>query len=242
MLGSCAGTAFLAVVGYALIASTGTDDLDDVPAVEPAAPVVMAPSPGAPAGPALPEAPAPAAPVSLDGILLKGVMGGGPEGGAAIISAAGEEHPVRVGRDVQPGLRLKSIGVAYAVLSTSGGDVRIELNRAGATSLGSVSPTASQPAAASPATAATERRETIEFQLGLKPMRSNGRVAGFALRPDARIPRFQRAGLVPGDVIVAVNGSGFDEERLMELSWGLANSTATELEFIRNGRRMKVQL
>ncbi len=43
-------------------------------------------------------------------------------------------------------------------------------------------------------------------------------------------------------MILRVNGSTLDEERLGELSWEIANASRTEFEYVRGGRRMKAIL
>ena len=43
-------------------------------------------------------------------------------------------------------------------------------------------------------------------------------------------------------MILAVNGSTFDEERMLELSWQIANSSRTEFEVERGGRRIRLAL
>jgi type II secretory pathway component PulC len=56
------------------------------------------------------------------------------------------------------------------------------------------------------------------------------------------MPALERAGLRPGDVVVGVNCSGFDEERMLELAWQIANSTRTEFEVERGGRRTRLAI
>lgn len=96
------------------------------PAAQPAqaAPAVAVPSPpvAAPAQPAAPPAPA---------FVLQGVFGGGPRGGAALIAAGGQTRRVPIGREVAPGVTLKSVGIDHAVLVGPGGEVRLELARSG---------------------------------------------------------------------------------------------------------------
>ena len=54
------------------------------------------------------------------------------------------------------------------------------------------------------------------------------------------MPALERAGLRPGDLILSVNGSRFDEERMLELAWEMANASRTEFEIERGGRRMRL--
>ena len=60
--------------------------------------------------------------------------------------------------------------------------------------------------------------------------------------PGASLPLLERAGLRPGDVIVRVNGSQFDQERLEELAWTLANSDAVTFEIERDGRPQRLAI
>ena len=96
-------------------------------------------------------------------------------------------------------------------------------------------------APAAPARAA-QREETLRYRLGLAPRRAGGRVTGFTVRSDVEMPALARAGIRPGDVIIGVNGSAFDEERMQELAWQIANSTRTRFEVERGGQRLRLTL
>jgi type II secretory pathway component PulC len=90
--------------------------------------------------------------------------------------------------------------------------------------------------------AATQGDDTLRYRLGLEARRVGARTAGFTVRPGVSMPALERAGLRPGDVILSVNGSGFDEERMLELEWELANTPRTEFEVERSGRRIRLSL
>ena len=76
--------------------------------------------------------------------------------------------------------------------------------------------------------------------MGLTPRKVGGRTTGFAIRPGANLPALQRAGLQPGDVLVAVNGQAFEsEEKVMELAREIAGSYTADFEFERGVKRMK---
>jgi general secretion pathway protein C len=77
----------------------------------------------------------------------------------------------------------------------------------------------------------------------LQPVRSNGRIQGFAIKPNAVLPQLQQAGLQQGDMLVAVNERAFDsEEKVLELSNEIATSRTAGFEFIRNGKKMTASL
>jgi hypothetical protein len=222
---------FLAAVAgtYAwLAAATGTQVVQS-----PAAPA--APAPAAPAP--LPQAaPAPAPiPGSALGLILYGVSGGGSTELAAIIgSASGGQRLVRMGKDFQPGLTLTEVGPDYAVLVTGGQPARLELRRFGEAF-----------AAGAPNRGDSERERGIQtavLRQILKPVVSNGRIGGYALKGGESLPQLQKAGLKTGDVILSVNGSQFDEERMSELAWEMGNSSKTEFVFVRDGKKMRASL
>lgn len=195
-----------------------------------AAPVQALPSPPPPPSPEPVEAPAPAAPiVSVEGLVLYGVSGGGAAGMAAVIGrASGYPRIVPVGRDYRPGLTVKEVGAAYAILVSGGQETRLELN-------GTATPV--QPAAPRPA--AGQSLNAVDLRLGLAPRKAGG----FQVKAGADLPMLRQAGLRPGDVIVAVNGQAFDsEEKLMELPREIAGSYTAVFEFERGGKRMKATL
>lgn len=187
------------------------------------------------AQPAPPPAAAMAAPPQTDASQLRlfGVMGAG----AVLGFADGSQRYVPIGRDVLPGLRLVRVEVRHAVLQSAGGEIRLGFD-------GVAAAPAAPPgqAATAPTGEAALREETTRYRLGLAPRTQSGRVTGFAVRPGADLPALARAGIRPGDVIVSVNGSTFDEERMLELAWQLANSTRAEFEVERGGRRVRMAL
>jgi hypothetical protein len=209
-----------------------------------ASPATTAPQPrrpdplpvAAPAAAATEAAPAPAPiPGSALGLILYGVSGGGSTELAAIIgSTSGGQRLVRTGTDFQPGLRLTEVGPDYAILVAGGQAARLELRRFGDAS-----------AQGAPGKSDSERERGIEAAVLrniLKPVVSNGRIGGYALKGGENLPQLRKAGLRAGDVILSVNGSQFDEERMSELAWEMRNASKTEFVFIRGGRKIRASL
>ena len=206
-------------------------------------PVVQAPPP--PPAPMPPssmttDAPAPAPLVSTEGLILYGVSGGGPAGMAAIIGrASGAPRVVPVGRDYRPGLTVKEVGATYAILLGGGQETRLDLN-------GSSRPVEPRSAEAAPPSAlppAIQGMDAPALRLGLRPRRTSGRISGFELKSGADLPALLRAGLRPGDVIVAVNGQAFEsEEKLLELPREIAGSYVAEFDVERGGIRVRLSL
>ena len=244
------GVALLLFLVFLLLPSSDEEEpgveLADAP---PAAAVAPPPAPP-PASFALstPPPPPPPAAIAAPGtgaaMVLRGVMGGGPSGGAAIFAMPdGSQRLVRIGREIQPGMTLTGIGISHATLSSGGGALRMELNKPGAVPVAQAAPTpAPTPAAvpAAPASAPDRQRETLQYRTGLTPVKAGGRTTGFAIKPGASLPMLERAGLRPGDVLLAVNGQPFDrEEKVVELAGEIAGSYTAEFEYERAGKRMK---
>lgn len=221
--------AIVVLVSLLLRGGGGTPPPPVGPAAAPAPPPMAAPPP-APAAP--PPPPAPAADLSqlrLHGLLASGAVLGFANGGQRLVP---------VGRDALPGLTLVRVEQNHAVFRGAGGEVRLGFDGVAAARPGTA---AGAPAPAAAGEAA-QREETLRYRLGLAPRMAGGRVAGYIVRPNVEMPALARAGIRPGDVIVSVNGSSLDEERLQELAWNIANSGQTRFEVERGGRRMQLSL
>jgi hypothetical protein len=162
------------------------------------------------------------------------VSGASPSAAAIIGSRLGGQRVVTVGKDYRPGLRLAEVGVDYAVLHNGTQGVRLELSRYAAG--GSARATASLPAEEE------QKLEAAVLRNILRPVMANDRIGGYALRTGESLPQLIRAGLQPGDVIMSVNGSQLDEERMSELAWHMGNAGKTEFVFMRNGRKMRASV
>ena len=203
------------------------------PVAPPSPPTYATPPPQpAPMPVAMAPAVAPAADASqlkLYGLLASGAVIGFPNGGQRLVP---------VGREAMPGLTLVRVEQNHAVFQGPAGEVRLGFD-------GVAQPTSESGAAAPPRVAtgqAAQREETLRYQLGLAPRMANGRVSGYTVRSNVEMPALARAGIQPGDVIISVNGSNFDEERLQELAWNIANSNETRFEVERGGRRIQLNL
>lgn len=198
------------------------------PEPQAAVPPMPAPAPIA-AAPMAPPAPA----ADLSGLRLHGLLASG----AVIGFANGNQRLVPVGREALPGLTLRRIEQNVAVFDSAGGELR----------LGFEGPVQAGPGDAAPAPAAlpaeaAQREESLRYRLGLAPRRQSGRVTGFTVRSNVEMPALARAGIRPGDVIVRVNGSAFDEERMGELAWQIANSSRILFEVERGGQQLRLAM
>ncbi|HEX8381552.1 MAG TPA: type II secretion system protein N [Allosphingosinicella sp.] len=202
---------------------------------EPLPPVVAEPGSVTPPVQAPPPAAA-AAPMagSALGLILYGVSGGTKDPAAIIGQESGGQRLVAVGRDFRPGLKLTEVGQDYAILLAGDRAARLELRRFGGALPG-------RPLQAD-GSAGEQRIEAAVLRNMLKPVVSNGRIGGYALKGGESLPQIRQAGLQPGDVIVSVNGSQFDEERMGELAWEMRNTSKTEFVFLRGGKRMRASV
>jgi len=246
LIGIAAAVALIVLI-YLLTRGGGDEEPVELTAA-PTAPATVAPAPlpVVPVVAAPPPPMAPAAPVgdtsALSTIVLRGVSGGGPGGGAAIFALpSGGQRVVRMGREVIPGVLLQGIGIDYVIVSAGGSGMRLSLGKAGgvpvAAPLGAGASPTSAPRADVGQSAA---RQTMAYRAGLAPRRSGGRVTGFTIRPGATLPVLAQAGLQPGDVLLSVNGQALEsEEKVLELANEIASSYSAEFEFERGGQRMR---
>lgn len=202
----------------------GGGEVDPAPVVVPPQPAPVAVAPSTP--PPAPTMPA----VSPEGLRLFGVTGSG----AIIGTADGRQRLVRLARDVLPGLSLERVAADHAVLRSATGEFRLDFT--------GVSTAASGPATgALPTGEAAIRADVLRYQLAFEPRRAaNGRTNSHILRPGQNLPALERAGLRPGDVVLRVNDSEFDSERMMDLAWTIANADQVNFDIERNGRPMRL--
>jgi general secretion pathway protein C len=164
------------------------------------------------------EAVVAAPPVDVSELELRGVIWRA-EGAAAVIGLAdGGQRLVRVGGQVAPGVRLARVEAGRAVLAAGGDEVVLVLD----------------PGLATAPVAGRGPAGVTDWRLALRAVREEGRIKGWAVREVAEVPLLARAGLVAGDVLLAVNGVElFSEEKLMEMPALAAGAQVVELEFRR---------
>jgi len=218
----------LALVVIALWMFGDDDEAVSAPFASPSQPVLSTPTdaPGPPAAPAALSA-------SVSQLTLHGVMGLGASGAAIIAVGGGDQHLVRVGRDIVPGLTLIAIAADHVIVAERGQNVRLGFPEAGGAGL--VSPVASTPSATARRRGASD---AVDYRLGLAPERSNGRTEGYRIRPDAVPATLEQAGLRAGDVVVRVGGTNLESPDDVErIPRELRGSDAVTIEYFRDGRR-----
>ncbi len=197
----------LAIVMVLLLRGGG----DDTSAPPPA--TVTPPPPMA--APTLPPATAPPADLALAGLRA------GPDGGMAIVISGGRQILLRPGRTLPGGLVLRRVEPGRAIFSGPGGDVVLAFPDA--------------TAAKSAAPSAPPGGDPTPWRLALSPVRNNGAISGWRLDSVTSLPVLARAGLLPGDVLIAANGAALiSEEKIIELPQELASNGQLDLT-IRRG-------
>lgn len=171
---------------------------------------------------------------STAGLQLRGVLGYSGGTGAAIFGLAdGRQRLVAIGREVAPGVRLDAIAVDRATIHDGVQHLEFILPEL----------QAGEGAAPAPVGVAVDpKRDLANFRLGLKPEGDGKRPRGYRIAAGVPLPVLQRAGLQPGDVVLAVNGQTLDEERLLELPAELAAASSVEIDYERGGKRLTATL
>lgn len=205
------------------------------------------PAPVPSPGPAAASAPAPAPPPdapptgSVAEIRLHGVMGTGDDGAAIVSTGAAAQRLVRIGRDVVPGVPLLAVAADHILVRENGREVRLAFAENGPSS-------AAEPAGAPGAGApsgrrgdAASRRESLEYQAALAPVRVDGRHAGYRFRSGSMPEMFRDAGVQDGDVVLRVGGLGLeDADDVAGIPRRIRQRGRVEIEILRDGERRTI--
>jgi general secretion pathway protein C len=181
------------------------------------------------------------------GLLLHGVRVGSRGTGSAIISSDGKQALYWIGDEIASGAVLEDVASDHVILAHGETTSRLELAvRASAPNqTGAVPPYmfAPRPAAA-PATAPVSAIDTKKLiaEAGLRPRTEGGRVTGYTLLPRGEGEMLSRAGLAPGDVLVALNGNRITPERYSELEQELTGASQVQLTVERGNETRTVTL
>ena len=186
------------------------------------------------------------------GYRLFGVRQGGPDGGSAIIGLAdGRQVSVGVGKEIEPGVTLKTVHPDSIVLSRGGADETLGFSEVPLSAPVAVStPAEDDPVVAAPpiqpTTAATPEARLIDparlmAQASLRPRLQGARVKGLTVSARGDGAALRAAGLQSGDVILAVNDTElYGVQSLASLRGELAAAPSARIRFERNGREQTV--
>ncbi|RED17754.1 type II secretion system protein N [Parasphingopyxis lamellibrachiae] len=188
-----------------------------------------------------PSSPAPVPPTgSVAELRLHGVMGTGEDGAAIVSTGAGAQRLVRVGRDLVPGVPLLAVAADHILVRERGREVRLSFaedgqgGTASAASPGGGSRSGQRGDEAS-------RRESLEYQAALAPVRVDGRHAGYQFRSGSMPEMFRDAGLQDGDVVLRVGGLGLeDADDVAGIPRRIRQRGQVEIEILRDGERRTI--
>lgn len=206
-----------------LLRGTGSDTAPEAPVV-----ATVAPPPAPLAQPAIPAA-AGSAPTDL---ALAGLRTG-PDGGMAIVVTGGRQYLLRPGRSLRAanggGLRLLRVEPGRAILAGPGGEQILAF------------PDTPKPAAAGPSL--PPGGDPTPWRLAMVPLRGAQGLDGWRLTSLAGLPLLARAGVRPGDILLAANGADLmSEEKVMELPQELAANGQLALRVRRGGQVMEIMV
>lgn len=128
-------------------------------------------------------------------------------GGSAIIGGAdGVQDSYGVGEEIQPGVKLFGVAFDHVVIDRSGTKESLFLDQSVPAETGAPAAVggAAPPA---PAPAAALSVASLRAGVSLNPRSEGGRVTGMTVQPQGDGAAFRTAGLRPGDVVRAVNGT-----------------------------------
>jgi membrane-associated protease RseP (regulator of RpoE activity) len=184
-----------------------------------AVPAATAPAPAPAASPPPPAAAVAAGP---SGMVLTGLRAG-RDGGMAIVRIGDRQVRLVPGRSLPGGFRLVRVEPARAILSGPAGDVVLAFADAAPATASAATPPGGDP---------------TPWRLALSPVQdAAGAISGWRLDTLAGLAPLARAGLKPGDVLVAANGSPLiSEEKIIELPQELAANGRVRLSYRRAGQ------
>ena len=170
---------------------------------------------------------------------------------AIVADAAGNDNFYKIGDTLPGNATLKEIHGDRIVIQRGG---RLETLTLPKTSL-NMSPAAATPSAPMSSNTPNKTYTLREYRNALlnnpnevadlvriTPKHEGGRFLGYQLQP-GRDPQFMaRYGLMPGDVVTAVNGITLDNPKGMQLMKDLSKADTLDLEIDRNGIRQRFTL
>lgn len=187
---------------------------------------------------------------------LLGILAGSTEREslALIAKDANDEAPYAIGDDVASGVNLQAIFSDRVILSRNGRLETLRLDKDSATSapLFNTSSTASEPQEGTPAAAqmlaqikeqiVTDPSKAASF-IRVQPINSDGGLKGYRVYPGPERAAFNAAGLKPGDVVTAINGTPLnDPGQALQLLQSMTQASSMSLTIDRNGVSQSVNV
>lgn len=186
---------------------------------------------------------------------LLGILAGSSdaESMALIAREGGDEAPFRIGDDVSPGVTLQAIFPDRVILARGGRLETLRLDKDAPSNAGIVNAVAGggdsegTPAAAEMLSQIRQQvmsdpSKAASF-IRVQPIAGEGGVRGYRVYPGPERAAFNAAGLKPGDVVTAINGTPLnDPGTALQLLQSLSGASAVSLAVERNGAIQSVNL
>lgn len=176
---------------------------------------------------------------------------------ALIAREGGDEAAFRIGDDVSPGVNLQAIFADRVILARNGRLETLRLDKdapSNAAIINAAADTAPAEAAAAGTPAAAEMLSQIRQQvmadpgraasfIRVQPIAGEAGVRGYRVYPGPERGAFNAAGLKPGDVVTAINGTPLnDPGTALQLLQNLSSASTVSLAVERNGTIQSVNL
>jgi len=186
---------------------------------------------------------------------LLGILAGSSdaESLALIAPEGGDEAPFRIGDDVSPGVTLQAIFPDRVILARGGRLETLRLDKDAPSNAGILNAAAASgdtegtPAAAEMLSQIREQvmsdpSKAASF-IRVQPIAGESGVRGYRVYPGPERAAFTAAGLKPGDVVTAINGTPLnDPGTALQLLQSLSGASAVSLAVERNGAVQSVNL
>lgn len=197
------------------------------------------------------EAPAAAdaanAPATQANLVLSAVFASeDPAKGLAIIGESAQAAKVfAVGSMVRPGLKLHSVYIDRVILDRSGNLEALSLPKRNSAALVINRPPAAQqnPVAENLRRIAETNPSAFAEIIRPQPVFANGVQRGYRVYPGRNRAQFSKLGLVPGDLVLAINGTPLDDpQRGMEIFNTIGSAGQVSVTVERNGQTQDLTL
>ncbi|MEL6826255.1 MAG: type II secretion system protein N [Pseudomonadota bacterium] len=192
--------------------------------------------------------------LSLDGLRMS--TEGGEAGNAIIRTPNGIGKNYSVGDEIMAGVTLERILSDRVIINRDGADETLMLGGRGAglsvitddsrisTELDSSSQAATpaEPPRPDVIDAQIEAPELLLSSVNAGPVRVNGQITGYRLDPLGSADIMRQAGLVPGDVLLQINGASVMQLDTSDVIDRISSAESVELTVNRNGSEQTIRL
>ncbi|MCY3988818.1 MAG: hypothetical protein OXF94_09555 [Gammaproteobacteria bacterium] len=162
----------------------------------------------------------------------------------AIIETGGVSETYFLGDTVASGIRLQEVRPNEVLLRRGADVLRLPLSGMGPVVSGTASPSRN-PIWSGAGGIADDLlalpRESLSQLVNMEPvMDADGKMEGYRLSPRSRRAWFDSLGLIPGDLLVAVNGVSFDPDNMAQARREMSAGSDMMLTILRDGEQLEI--